>query len=81
MVVLRAALALGKGLGIPVLTEGVETLNQLDMLKLEGCDQAQGYLLGRPCPLSLLVANGIVSAGPSAIWVDARHVRALPNVA
>jgi EAL domain-containing protein (putative c-di-GMP-specific phosphodiesterase class I) len=65
MVVLRAVLALGKGLGIPVLTEGVETLNQLDMLKSEGCDQAQGYFLGRPWLVSALVAGGIVGRFPA----------------
>jgi EAL domain-containing protein (putative c-di-GMP-specific phosphodiesterase class I) len=65
MVVLRAVLALGKGLGIPVLTEGVETLNQLDMLKSEGCDQAQGYFLVRPCLVSALVAGGIVGRFPA----------------
>jgi len=56
--VLRAVLALGAGLGIPVLTEGVETQGQLDMLREEGCSQAQGYWLGRPAAMSALVAEG-----------------------
>lgn len=47
----RAILALGQGLRIPVLAEGVETSSQLDILRQEGCHEAQGYLLGRPMPI------------------------------
>ena len=47
----RAILALGEGLRIPVLAEGVETVDQLDILRHEGCQEAQGYLLGRPMPM------------------------------
>lgn len=46
--IIRAVLALGKSLEIPVLAEGVENANQMRLLKKEGCDQAQGYYLGRP---------------------------------
>ncbi|UJW85414.1 EAL domain-containing protein [Devosia sp. SL43] len=46
--IVRAILALGRSLSVPVLAEGVETLAQLDVLRLEGCNEAQGFLLGRP---------------------------------
>ncbi|EGF92803.1 morA [Asticcacaulis biprosthecium C19] len=46
--IIRAIVALGRSLEIKVLAEGVETKNQLDLLKLEGCEEAQGYLFGRP---------------------------------
>jgi diguanylate cyclase (GGDEF)-like protein/PAS domain S-box-containing protein len=46
--IVRAILALGKSLEIPVLAEGVETEAQLNLLREEGCEEAQGYLLGRP---------------------------------
>jgi EAL domain-containing protein (putative c-di-GMP-specific phosphodiesterase class I) len=31
--------------------EGVETARQLEILRSEGCHEAQGYLLGRPMPM------------------------------
>jgi len=46
--ILRAVLALGKSLSIPILAEGIETREQLEVLRREGCDEAQGFLIGRP---------------------------------
>lgn len=46
--IIRAVLTLGESLDIPVLAEGVETDEQLRFLKEQGCQQVQGYLLGRP---------------------------------
>ena len=50
--ILRSVLALGRSLGIPVLAEGVETAEQLALLRAEGCAEAQGYHLGRPAPMN-----------------------------
>ncbi len=50
--IIRAVLALGESLDIPVLAEGVETLEQLSFLRDQGCDEVQGYLLGRPKPVA-----------------------------
>lgn len=52
MSIVRAVIALGRSLRIIVTAEGVETENQLAMLQSENCDQAQGYLLGKPMPRS-----------------------------
>jgi diguanylate cyclase (GGDEF)-like protein/PAS domain S-box-containing protein len=58
--IVRAILALGRSLSVPVLAEGVETEVQLAILLDEGCDEAQGYLLGRPAPIRDIVdSNGI----------------------
>ena len=46
--IIRAVLALGESLSIPILAEGVETDAQLSFLREQGCDEVQGYLLGRP---------------------------------
>ena len=48
--IIRAVLTIGSSLNIPVLAEGVETEDQLEFLRQQGCDEAQGYLLGRPSP-------------------------------
>ena len=56
--IIRAVLALGRSLGIPVLAEGIETHDQLALLIDEGCDEAQGFLLGRPAPLGQIVRSG-----------------------
>jgi diguanylate cyclase (GGDEF)-like protein len=49
--IVRAILALGQSLSIPVLAEGIETPAHLNFLRAEGCDEVQGYLLGRPRPM------------------------------
>jgi diguanylate cyclase (GGDEF)-like protein len=46
--IVRAVVGLGRGLGMPVLAEGVETEAELDFLRNEMCDEVQGYFLGRP---------------------------------
>jgi diguanylate cyclase len=50
--IVRAVLGLGRGLGLPVLAEGVETDAELRFLQHEACDEVQGYLLGRPGAIS-----------------------------
>ena len=50
--IVRAVLGLGRGLGLPVLAEGVETGDELQFLHDEGCNAVQGYLLGRPSEIA-----------------------------
>lgn len=43
-----AIITMGHSLGLKVLAEGIETAEQLKRLREMGCDEGQGYLLGRP---------------------------------
>ncbi|MCW2745532.1 MAG: signaling protein [Mycobacterium sp.] len=46
--IVASTIALGRGLELPVVGEGVETVEQLRLLQDLGCTVGQGYLLGRP---------------------------------
>jgi diguanylate cyclase (GGDEF)-like protein len=46
--IVKATIGLGKSLGLTIVAEGVETEAQLADLRRWGCDQVQGYLIGRP---------------------------------
>ncbi len=48
LVVIKAIIAMGQSLGIKVVAEGVETVEQLDIVKQYGADEAQGYYFSRP---------------------------------
>ncbi len=54
--IVRAVIGLCRGLGVPVLAEGVETQAQLDFLAAEACDEVQGYFFGRPQPIAVYAA-------------------------
>ena len=46
-----AVMAMGRGMELDVIAEGVETEEQAACLQALGCIKAQGWLLGRPMPL------------------------------
>jgi diguanylate cyclase (GGDEF)-like protein len=48
--IISAAIALGRGFNLRVLAVGIETQQQLDLLRSLQCEQAQGYLFSRPLP-------------------------------
>jgi diguanylate cyclase (GGDEF)-like protein len=48
--IVRAVAALAKGLGMETTAEGVETSEQLDSVRSEGCTEMQGFLFSRPRP-------------------------------
>ena len=52
LAIIRAVTKLGASLGMITTAEGVETKEQLEILRAEGCTQAQGYLFSRPRPVA-----------------------------
>jgi diguanylate cyclase (GGDEF)-like protein/PAS domain S-box-containing protein len=54
---------LGRGLGVQVVAEGIETAEQLALLTALGCHAAQGYYLGRP--MSLAAARQLAAPTPT----------------
>ena len=51
-VIVQAVILIAGSLGIRTVAEGIETEAQLTLLKLLGCNDVQGYLLGKPAPAS-----------------------------
>ena len=65
--IIRTIVSLGRNLGMRVTAEGVETPRQLKFLAEVGCDEIQGYLIGRPqpaaqVPVTLAEHNGQAAA-------------------
>lgn len=50
LAIVRAISGLGRSLNITTTAEGVETVEQLDLLRAEGCDEVQGFLFSRAKP-------------------------------
>lgn len=51
----HAMISLAHNLDLEAVAEGVETVEQLELLRSFGCDQVQGYLISRPLPMAELV--------------------------
>ena len=62
--IVKAVIGIGRGLGLPVLAEGVETKEELGFLSDEFCEIGQGYLLGRPAPMAS--PKSADAAGPAS---------------
>jgi diguanylate cyclase (GGDEF)-like protein/PAS domain S-box-containing protein len=58
----HAVLSLGTALGLRTVAEGVETELQRQRLLAMGCEQAQGYLFGRPAPPAEIVYGELTTA-------------------
>jgi EAL domain-containing protein (putative c-di-GMP-specific phosphodiesterase class I) len=51
MEITSAVIAMAHKLGLKVIAEGIETHEQMDFLRENGCEMGQGFLLARPAPL------------------------------
>lgn len=78
--IVRAVLGLGRGLGLPVLAEGVETLDELRFLDAEDCDIGQGYFLGRPGPIEAFSELTGVPAADAGVKEDDAATAKVENV-
>ena len=56
----RSIIEMCQGLGLGCVAEGIESQDQLDILKADGCRFGQGYLISRPVPAE--AANRLVQA-------------------
>ena len=69
--IVRAIISMGRSLNLRVIAEGVESQDQLDFLKANGCDEAQGYYFSRPVPAGefaeLLGSQGMSKLVHSAV--------------
>ncbi len=57
-VIVRSIISLAHSLRIKVNAEGIETESQMQALREHGCDELQGFWLGRPTPASALLHGG-----------------------
>lgn len=64
-VILESIIRMGQGLGLEVLAEGVETLEEMDSLCQRGCTLMQGYLFSKPIAKADLEA---AVSGEDAMW-------------
>ncbi|MBS0249601.1 MAG: EAL domain-containing protein [Proteobacteria bacterium] len=73
--IVTSVIGLGRAMGLRVVAEGVESQEQLTMLRLLGCDEIQGYLFGKPLPAehyahimgTQVVFNGICEERPATL--------------
>jgi diguanylate cyclase (GGDEF)-like protein len=54
--IIQAIATLGASLGVETTAEGIETSDQLDLVRRAGCTEVQGYLISRPRPAAELPA-------------------------
>ena len=67
LAIVQAVIGLGRGLGMPVVAEGVETPEQLARLQAEGCDVVQGYHIGRPAVIDSFKDGAILHRVSEAV--------------
>ena len=82
--IVRAVAALAKGLGMSTTAEGVETAEQLESIRSEGCTEMQGFLFSRALPAHKIEQLYLSNRAPSQDYNDpaaARPSSAVPFIA
>ncbi len=74
--ILSSVVRMAKWLGLPVIAEGVETIEQADFLKSIGCEYIQGYFYSRPLPESQYVEM----LSESALGEKTQQVKMIDNM-
>ena len=72
LIILKAVVDLANVLGHRSVAEGVETVEAWDRLREMGCDEAQGYLFGRPMPAAELLARYAANDGVRRFVLDSQ---------
>ena len=54
--IVRSLIAMAHNLGLNVVAEGVETMQQMQFLLAESCDEAQGFLFAKPLSAAVFAA-------------------------
>ena len=65
--IVRAVAALANGLGMAATAEGVETQEQLDTIKSEGCTEMQGFFFSRPLPAAEIERLFLANCRPTEV--------------
>ncbi|MFC0406692.1 bifunctional diguanylate cyclase/phosphodiesterase [Roseomonas elaeocarpi] len=76
--IIEAVLALSRSLGLSVVAEGVETEEQMRMLRDWKCPRVQGFLLGRPVRSDELFSTATWVRTPAELQLQALHPRQAP---
>jgi diguanylate cyclase (GGDEF)-like protein len=75
--IVRAVVSIGRALRMTILAEGVETEEQLRLLRSEGCDEVQGFLLGRPARNTQLLKAACASGSAHSFSMAAVPARVM----
>ena len=71
--IVRTIVAMGQSLGLDVVAEGIETVQQLATLRRLGCSKGQGYLISHPVP-ALAMKSTISALGSFARWPEVQQM-------
>jgi len=67
LAIVKAVIGLGRSLGMTTTAEGVETEDQLDLVRAQGCSEVQGYFFSPPLPASAATASSTGSNRPATL--------------